>query len=907
MSIYNNYQSQAYDEDWYVCNACIKLANKVNTVTLVGKVPDSFFLCLCYNFGPSAVYLNGELDNKYSIKKYNRSIVNKKLVTTDLTISFDKECKASNCIYCLLDKDLLKGYSTATIDTGSKVYYIYYKGKQVLPVIVKYDVEPINPVWRLATSLPDEVKCIDGVSNSLDDILSTAIKDYTSGKIAMNLRFVMGNSFSYRSMINYLIKGLSNVSIDVSANCGESIQGRFHTYLRNNNLESYEVIATNRTYNPDIREYIMVPSNIILNGNIQRYQLKVALSTIFNGVLIRIHSRYASGIEDQLIFQVEAATSILPSDVYSAVVKFVSIANSIDLIAMQANSIYIFSISRLYRMAVKEIKPFPRAVNIYDMKRLVCDEYMYTMKSTGDRVNVYITTDGIFVRNMNGYTKCISTKKFSNITILDAEDINGKIYLFDVVVFKDCIVTQLPFVKRIKLLDMISEDNLIHKKFYDLVNINKMKNLCLTNEGIVLYNKYSVYSVCPIKIKNNNTIDTLIDKNKVLYSIAGQSSSCSLSIVDKVDIPKAVLNLLEKANIIPGLIYEISYGVNKNVCCGSGLTGKIIRRKICSYKGKDIHDYYLVNKVGFEYPLLVLRRDKYRPNASDTIDEISKNCGNLFLNSCDLNYMRSASRCTRSVLLLLSRMFGCRTIFDVGAGRGVDVRRYKEFEHICFIEPNHNSYTEAVKRYNESKLSYSSCECTLAKVDISTIDSDMLKATFCANLFGDKDLDTMKQILSLGCIKCVMLIYVDILPKAYDGKHIKIKLNKGGYEVSRIRTKRAMSVTKERVVKLRKMMKGYTSIVDSHPYGNVAMTEDEHHMMDYYRVSLYFRDNLIPSIDRNEFMLVDGSYNVTMKDFINARMDSINGKVRVSLGLNSFIVQRFEDPQIVGMFRYLKC
>jgi hypothetical protein len=259
----------------------------------------------------------------------------------------------------------------------------------------------------------------------------------------------------------------------------------------------------------DLRDALSEPLDI----NTIAYERHTVLEASMPHSSIRVAASFAKHLSATLtVVCIGKDTTVLPSSIYEDMCRFISEVHRIDYEHTCAVHKYLQATTQDYMYLVRELKPFPRAVTYEDIGRLVLGDYYYTNKSTGVRVNVYVTPNGTYTRDLNWYTRLVCNYASREVTILDAEDVGGKIYMFDVLVYEGVPVVDAPFVKRLKVMEMLDIPGILHKKFHKLVSVDSLRKLCSRNEGCVIYNGNSIYEVPPMKIKYINTVDVVVDK-----------------------------------------------------------------------------------------------------------------------------------------------------------------------------------------------------------------------------------------------------------------------------------------------------------------------------------------------------------------------------------------------------------
>jgi hypothetical protein len=323
-------------------------------------------------------------------------------------------------------------------------------------------------------------------------------------------------------------------------------------------------------------------------------------------------------------------------------------------------------------------------------------------------------------------------------------------------------------------------------------------------------------------------------------------------------LPKKVAAHIQSSEYLDGLVYEVMCRSTERSCCRAYGTLEIEHSVLHTQAGSVDEMYAYVGT--FKHPVFSLRRDKLRPNTVDTIGEIGTNCGVRVLNACDLDYMRAASRMVKRVALIVGRMYGCTSILDIGTGKGGDAHKLPMFSKVQIVEPGEKDYREAMRRLTGKVGELRGYNAPLREVDNVRRHTDIVVAFFCMNLFEDADIERLVQLMGAAETQCVILLYVDEMPRAYKGKHTEVvHTGHHSYRVVRRRLRSTLT-TDERVVDIhaRALESGLVTFRDTRPFKRgrthtIPMTNDERAVLENYRLTIYLREGTGPRIDNSMF------------------------------------------------------
>lgn len=899
---------QCFD-NYYVCvHSLISEFKNVKCILLLGETQDSVILAVTNMYGIKKCRISNAKYNlytsEYKVIENNTELYNNNLGCNCCVISIHSKLYAKTLtkIASLYKQSII----LSSIDIGIKnfnkfvvmydnvhmiVYSNFINSVAYIASIKGYLFNPLN---RLNCIMPKDIQMHNETIEYLDDIFDHSYKDTKNAHVRINIELPMSNKIIFYSIMHAIIDH-DNITIKSYNRSFESIHNGNWTVYKHNGIISYELcIGSNKIIYPNVKAMLIDDSvNNYKYPNLIPYDMMSEIVVRLKGSNILFNIGYAKSVYNNVSLCCDSNDKTSkPSQIYNELIRFINLSTSMDYYLLYARYKYITSVCNDFMYTIKDAKPFPRSITYDDIKNIILCDYVYTNKSTGIRVNVYVTQEGTFSIDSNNIIKLISIYSNDKISIFDAEDIDGVIYVFDVLVYNNNIMINKPFYKRIGYFKLINIPHVFTKVFNKVVCIDDIRYMCMHNEGCILYDINSTYDIPPIKIKSLDTIDVIISKsNNTIYGIDNNMlCNVSMSIISKY-----AKDFILSHNMIEGLIYEVHcISDNRLSCCSNVDIYNIVDKEVKSSIGTICSRYCSINDV--HHPIVDLRKDKLRPNKMKTIEEISKNIGMYALNGCGLDYARAISSTVKTLGLILVRISGCKSILDIGSGKGGDIDKLNIFDNITMIEPydDFRILCERLKRYPPK---YKALNIRLRDIGYYDNNYDAIHASFCMNLFEKEDIDSLKFLISNSAnLKCIFIIYVDELPDNYNGKHIIInRTSNSSYNVMRSRYHdKHHNITKlntsEVVVHIHKYIIShkFIPVINCKPFVKCPMTNDERALLSKYRLSIYANRDMDINIDKE--MFIGDNYDVTLGEFMKCFMYYNNDNAYISLSDREFKV-----------------
>lgn len=348
---------------------------------------------------------------------------------------------------------------------------------------------------------------------------------------------------------------------------------------------------------------------------------------------------------------------------------------------------------------------------------LVINPYFMTLKVDGRRERLMFSNDGVYLsyNNIFGRKSMISSK----LSLFDVEVTDKEIYIFDVMIFEDVPVVDMPFTERLKLIDdndelkkkneeiekEIEEETGIKrkikiKKHYPIINFFQLTNSLLDedipNDGLIFtpanegYHSDNIFKWKPLE---KLTIDLLVINERFIKDnkfYKDKPKSIGLYAYSRASNPSIKMNykkvsdqLIFDDDIKSGDILEFKIDYNEN-------NTKYIpyRRRFDAERGvgtKMIPNSYSVFKS-----IMALYRD---PITEETIR--GKN----------LRLMRKYHNRFKRDLYRTLYENKTKSILDIGSGKGADVSSWKTFGfNVTSIEPNIDNYNDLISTLDKLKF-----------------------------------------------------------------------------------------------------------------------------------------------------------------------------------------------------------
>jgi len=308
----------------------------------------------------------------------------------------------------------------------------------------------------------------------------------------------------------------------------------------------------------------------------------------------------------------------------------------------------------------------------------------------------------------------IIPKKDDELTILDCEEVDGVLYIMDIV------NEQKPEERLNKRLEY--EEWFYLKPFYEIESLSSclkmLEDTSVPTDGIIFLGDKI------LKWKEDNTVDLRVTENG-LYASDGKIEG-DIFFDDSFD----------DSSFVYGKVYEMKVVVDK---CN--------RHYICR-----------------------LREDKPHPNSRHIYDMNTKYTLNLdFFRGYGALLMRKYHNQVKRELLSLPEEKTC--LIDIGTGQGGDTKKWENlcYRHIYCIEPDPRACEEFLLRNNKNTIinKYLRDFDLFQDVKKEGIPTPVtVTAFFCMNLFQDKDYNSLFKLLKIEGIKyfiCVCLTEIRVM------------------------------------------------------------------------------------------------------------------------------------------------
>jgi hypothetical protein len=327
-------------------------------------------------------------------------------------------------------------------------------------------------------------------------------------------------------------------------------------------------------------------------------------------------------------------------------------------------------------------------------------------------------------------------------SIVDTEFVLGTYNIFDICVLNgwyvgnETLSARLGYINKwmesfeylgncvIKEYEKISEDNPIDQinDFYQ-----RYRNGTFPIDGIIFVDDKRKYIERVVKWKEYVTIDLKMDENGTLEE-------------------RIVANSIDTSNL-------------EKRDDGTFLDGSGV------YEFEVLQMHEDENGTRFDLKVLRFRDDKKKPNASKVI---MNNISGLELRDIWNGYgcvlMRQYHNAVkRKMLKIYTR--GC-TVLDIGTGQGGDISKWRGTKKVYCVEPNDETVLELKRRLSEAGMKK---HVSVIHSSISDIDKiqkrvkkvDVMTLFFAVNLFSQRDLDALVQIVDIYQPKHIIGAFLD--------------------------------------------------------------------------------------------------------------------------------------------------
>ena len=452
-------------------------------------------------------------------------------------------------------------------------------------------------------------------------------------------------------------------------------------------------------------------------------------------------------------------------------------------------------------------------------------DWVVTPKVDGIRRFVLIVNGKVFdvdiAKNIRYHGK--HQTSFLGGVVLDAEYLDGKYYIFDVVVFDNRYCGD-DLYRRTLLESMELPNNFFVKPYEQFRSFDKLASLyeefrtSYVLDGLIFMNIHNDYMQSVVKWKMLNTVD--------------------LQISDPLGLRVFTSNRLRR---------EEAQGKSDNTCLTTS-DGKIVNVRWKMPENQQESHIWEFGMIGDELTPVKPRPDKRAANSAEIVQKTlySAVSGEMFTGKGCYLMRKSHNRIKGDAIRRANDKKA--VMMDVGTGQGGDIGKWKRASKVYCVEPKQAHLTEIERRASEARISDKivvfSVPLRELNVDLVPDKIDIFTAFFCTNLFEKGDWTMLKKMIKKnGSKKCRILITALTDPRTADNGCFTLKiLGTDRYNIS-IHGTRIVNIS-ETVVKARELdsaMKecGMEKAAQIKLNADDFMTQNERKLSSMYTLFVY--------------------------------------------------------------------
>jgi len=530
-------------------------------------------------------------------------------------------------------------------------------------------------------------------------------------------------------------------------------QNNCKRFIENHNMEKrvyyeYSKLISKSFYRYRSSEEKIICKSKLLKSHCQDFwftlnissevEIENLISDFFEGIIPRLITRYSmvyknSTIEigfDQKIWWVEVERNTYSQSSPNSF--FNSIIYVLKQLQKNKNLLRWSDYETIRQITIDYKKPITlnrrNTVDIFSCKWI-------TPKFDGERKFVILRMGRMFVVDTKQNIKFLGLieKKDDELTILDCEEVNGILYIMDIVNNQE---------QEKRLNKRFEYEKWFHiKPFYEIESLSDclkiLRDKSVPMDGIIFFgNKI-------LKWKETNTVDLIVKKSGI-YASDGK-------IEGNVYFDES----FDESDFIYGKIYEM----------------KVILG--------DTNEHYIYR----------LREDKPRPNSKHIYSEnTEKTLNSSFFRGYEAIMMRKYHNKVKKQLLSIPKEREC--LIDIGTGQGGDIEKWKSlsYKNVYCIEPDLKACHESILRMNKNTIINKYLRDFDFNEDIKeeskSLSEIVVTSFFSMNLFQNKDYNSLFRLLEIKNIKYFICICLTEIKKKSNSCFTIKDLGNNNYDIT---------------------------------------------------------------------------------------------------------------------------